>query len=78
MNARFRITLLSLPLIAVAWVSETAANDFGAGNVRVRLVADTDHIAPGGDFHLDQARLAHLLALPGWGGVGHRHPMAAS
>ena len=62
MNARFRMTLLSLPLIAVAWVSVTAANDFGAGNVRVRLVADTDHIAPGGDFHLG----VRFEIKPGW------------
>ena len=62
MNARFRMTLLSLPLIAVAWVSETAANDFGAGNVRVRLVADTDHIAPGSDFHLG----VRFEIKPGW------------
>ncbi len=56
------MTLLSLPLIAVAWVSVTAANDFGAGNVRVRLVADTDHIAPGGDFHLG----VRFEIKPGW------------
>ena len=52
MNARCWKTLLSLPLVVGAWAPVTAANDFGAGNVRVRLVVDTDHIAPGNDFHL--------------------------
>jgi DsbC/DsbD-like thiol-disulfide interchange protein len=62
MNARSRTTLLGLSLIAAAWVPVTAADDFGAGNVRARLVADTDHIAPGGDFHLG----VRFEIKPGW------------
>jgi hypothetical protein len=62
MNVRCRKTLLSLPLIAGAWVPMATASDFGAGNVRVRLVADTDHITPGSDFHLG----VHFEIKPGW------------
>ena len=62
MNARCRTTLLGLSLIAAAWVPVTAADDFGAGNVRAQLVADTDHIAPGGDFHLG----VRFEIKPGW------------
>jgi hypothetical protein len=62
MNARWWKTIVSLPLVAGAWAPITAASDFGAGNVRVRLVADTDHIAPGGDFHLG----VRFEIKPGW------------
>jgi hypothetical protein len=62
MNARYRSALLGLSLIAGAWAPMTTAGDFGAGNVRVRLVADTDHIAPGGDFHLG----VRFEIKPGW------------
>ena len=62
MNARYRNVLLGVSLIAGAWAPMTTANDFGAGNVRVRLVADTDHIAPEGDFHLG----VRLEIKPGW------------
>ncbi len=62
MNARYRNALLGVSLIAGAWAPMTTANDFGAGNVLVRLVADTDHIAPGGDFHLG----VRFEIKPGW------------
>ena len=62
MNARWWKTIVSLPLVAGAWAPITAASEFGAGNVRVRLVADTDHIAPGGDFHLG----VRFEIKPGW------------
>ncbi len=62
MNARCRTTLLGLSLIAAAWVPVTAADGFGAGNVRARLVADTDHIAAGGDFNLG----VRFEIKPGW------------
>jgi DsbC/DsbD-like thiol-disulfide interchange protein len=39
-----------------------AASEFGVGNVRARLVVDTDHIAPGGDFHLG----VRFEIKPGW------------
>jgi len=62
MNVRCRKTLLSLPFIAGAWIPITTASDFGAGNVRARLVADTDHMAPGNDFHLG----VRFEIKPGW------------
>ena len=53
---------MSLPLVIGAWAPITAASDFGAGNVRARLVADTDHIPPGGDVHLG----VRFEIKPGW------------
>ncbi len=53
---------MGVPLVVGAWAPITAASDFGAGNVRARLVADTDHIAPGGDFHLG----VRFEVKPGW------------
>ena len=62
MNVRNRKTLLSLPLILGGWVPLATASDFGAGNVRVQLVADTDHVAPESDFHLG----VRFEIKPGW------------
>ena len=62
MNVRYRKTLLSLPLIVGAWVPVAAASDFGAGNVRVQLMADADRVAPESDFHLG----VRFEIKPGW------------
>ncbi len=62
MNVRCLKPLLSLPLIVGVWIPVAAASDFGAGNVRAHLVADTDHIVPGSDFQLG----VRFEIKPGW------------
>ena len=62
MNVRRLKKLLSLPLIVGIWIPVAVASDFGAGNVRAHLVADTDHIVPGSDFQLG----VRLEIKPGW------------